>query len=172
MKIDARIRDEGKIFNMFGASAEKARQYIEHPGYFASDLWAMSDLDDCDEGILGAVDADNSLGPYYNRLKGQFYAFFIPDCYLYPKEKFIPFRYLNELTDAGIEVGKVISIRNKNYDVVITNVLVTEINYNQEDKEVIDITLGATGYEFSTLFNSYLLQVDGEWKPFGVEETE
>ena len=172
MNLDARISDEGKIFNMFGSSAEKARQYIEHPGYFASDLWAMSDLDDCDEGILGAVDADNSLGPYYNRLKGQFYAFFIPACYLYPKakEKFIPFRYLKELADAGIEVGKVISIRNKNYDAVITNVLVTEINYNPEDSEVINITLGATGYEFSTLFNSYLLQVKGEWRPFGVKE--
>lgn len=87
-----------------------------------------------------------------------------------PKEKFIPFRYLCELTDAGIEVGKVISIRNKNYDAVITNVLVTEINYNPEDSEVIDITLGATGYEFSTLFNSYQFQINGEWRPFGVEE--
>lgn len=170
MNLDARISDEGKIFNMFSSSAEKATQYIEHSGYFASDLWAMSDLDDCDEGILGAVDADNSLGPYYNRLKGKFYPFFIPECYLKLKEKFIPFRYLCELTDAGIDVGKVISIRNKNYDAVITNVLVTEINYNPEDSELIDITLGATGYEFSTLFNSYQLQVNGEWKPFGVEE--
>ena len=172
MNLDARISDEGKIFNMFGSSAEKARQYIEHPGYFASDLWAMSDLDYCDEGILGAVDADNSLGPYYHRLKGQFYAFFIPACYLYPKakEKFIPFRYLNELTDAGIDVGKVISIRHKNDDIVVAKVLVTEINYNHETNEVIDITLGATGYEFSTLFNSYRFQVNGEWAPFGVVE--
>ena len=170
MNLDARISDEGKIFNMFSSSAEKARQYIEHPGYFASDLWAMSDLDDCDEGILGAVDADNPQGPYYNRLKGKFYPFFVPECYLKPEEKFIPFRYLNELTDAGIDVGKVISIRHKNDDIVVAKVLVTEINYNHETNEVIDITLGATGYEFSTLFNSYLFQVNGEWKPFGVVE--
>ena len=170
MNLDARISDEGKIFNMFGSSAEKARQYIEHPGYFASDLWAMSDLDYCDEGILGAVDADNSLGPYYNLLKGQFYAFFLPECCLNPKEKFIPFRYLKELADAGVDVGKVISIRNKNDDTVVAKVLVTEINYNHETNEVIDITLGATGYEFSTLFNSYLFQVDGAWRPFGVVE--
>lgn len=170
MNLDARISDEGNIFNMFSSSAEKARQYIEHSGYFASDLWAMSDLDDCEEGMLGAVDADNSLGPYYNRLKGKFYPFFIPECYLKLKEKFIPFRYLKELTDAGIEVGKVISIRNKNSDLVTMNVLVTEINYDTENNKVIDITLGATGYEFPTLFNSYLLQVNGEWKPFGVKE--
>ena len=63
-----------------------------------------------------------------------------------------------------------ISIRHKNDDIVVVKVLVTEINYNHETNEVIDITLGATGYEFSTLFNSYLFQVNGEWKPFGVVE--
>lgn len=177
MKYDPRIKNEHCIRDPF--NAEAATEYIGRRGYFTDAIFNFSNLDSCFAGMLAHVESD-SRHPYYCAIsdegviiKGNF-SFFLSAEFVEekPKEKFIPFRYLNELTDAGIEVGKVISIRNKNYDVVITNVLVTEINYNQEDKEVINITLGATGYEFPTLFNSYLLQVDGEWVPFGVEETE
>ena len=85
-------------------------------------------------------------------------------------KKYRPFRYINELQEYGLKAGKVITVRHNNYPEVIRSVIVSEINYISETLEVIDITLGATGYEFSTLFNSYQLQINGEWKPFGVEE--
>ena len=81
-----------------------------------------------------------------------------------------PFKYIDELQEYGLKAGKVITVRHNNYPEVIRSVIVSEVNYNPETLEVINITLGATGYEFSTLFNSYLLQVKGEWKPFGVVE--
>ena len=172
---DPRIKNELLISNPF--NTESANKYIGKKGYFTDDIFNFSNLDSCCAGMMVSVEADNRH-PYFCGIwdegviiQGNF-SFFLSAEFVEekPKEKFIPFRYLKELADAGIEVGKVISIRNKNYDAVITNVLVTEINYNPEDSEVINITLGATGYEFSTLFNSYLLQVKGEWKPFGVKE--
>lgn len=172
---DPRIKNEHCIRDPF--NVETAKQYIGKRGYFTDDIFNFSNLDNCCAGMLVSVEADNRH-PYYCGIsdegviiKGNF-SFFLSAEFVEEKskEKFIPFRYLNELTDAGIEVGKVISIRNKNDDIVVANVLVTEINYNHENMEVINITLGATGYEFSTLFNSYQFQVNGEWVPFGVKE--
>ena len=172
---DPRINNELLISNPF--NAETANKYLGRRGYFTDDIFNFSNLDNCCTGMLASVEADNRH-PYYCGIadggviiSGNF-SFFLSAEFVEekPKEKFIPFRYLCELTDAGIEVGKVISIRNKNDDTVVAKVLVTEINYNHEDNEVINIALGATGYEFSTLFNSYLFQVNGEWKPFGVKE--
>lgn len=172
---DPRIKNELLIRGPF--NTESANKYIGKKGYFTDDIFNFSNLDSCCAGMMVSVEADNRY-PYYCGIydegviiRGNF-SFFLSAEFVEerPKEKFIPFRYLKELADAGIEVGKVISIRNKNSDLVTMNVLVTEINYDTENNEVIDITLGATGYEFSTLFNSYQLQVNGEWKPFGVEE--
>ena len=175
MKLDPRINNTFLISDPF--NAEAANKYIGRRGYFTDAIFNFSNLDNCCTGMLASVEADNRH-PYYCGIADEGaiitgnFSFFLPAEFVKekPKEKFIPFRYLKELADAGIEVGKVISIRNKNDDTVVAKVLVTEINYNHEDNEVIDITLGATGYEFSTLFNSYRLQVNGEWKPFGVKE--
>lgn len=175
MKLDKRVKENALIGHYFNAA--ELKKYISKECYFADDLEDFSDLTNTLKGVLKAVapDAEECYLVKYE-LNGQpaglHYTFCLPAEFVEekPKEKFIPFRYLNELTDAGIEVGEVISIRNKNDDIVVAKVQVTEINYNHEDMEVINITLGATGYEFPTLFNSYLLWVDGEWKPFGVVE--
>lgn len=172
MNLDTRISDEGKIFNMFGSSAEKARQYIEHPGYFASDLWAMSDLDDCDEGILGAIDADNSLGPYYNRLKGMFYPYFIPESGLKPAEKaYRPFT-LSEFTDK-FPVGQPIKFRGKGkvkdeLYLILLGFRISQCN----GKTIPYIYIGYIPFTLTELFDEYEWQETdtGDWRPFGVKE--
>lgn len=175
MKYDPRIKNEHCIRAPF--NTETAKQYIGKRGYFTDDIFNFSNLDSCCTGMLVHVpEESDNRHPYYCAIsdegvivKGNF-SFFLSAEFVEekPKEKLIPFRYLKELTDAGIEVGKVISIRNKNSDLVIMKVLVTEINYDAAS-ELIDITLGATRYKLSDLFDTYLLQVNGEWKPFGVE---
>lgn len=175
MKLDKRVKENALIGHYFNAA--ELKKYISKECYFADDLEDFSDLTNTLKGVLKAVapDAEECYLVKYE-LNGQpaglHYTFCLPAEFVKEKskEKFIPFRYLNELTDAGIEVGKVISMKSKNFDLVTRNALVTEINYDTENNNVIDITLGATGYEFPTLFNSYLLQVDGEWVPFGVKE--
>ena len=171
MKLDPKIKENAIIGHCF--NTEELKRYIGQVCYFVDALEDFSNLINPFEGVLKAVNPD-AVVCYVAEAKVNGSPAEFPYCFCVPavfveKKQYIPFRYLKELTDAGLEVGKVISIRNKNYDAVIANVLVTEINYNHEDMEVINITLGATGYEFSTLFNSYLLQVDGEWVPFGVE---
>ena len=81
-----------------------------------------------------------------------------------------PFKYINELQEYGLKAGKVITVRHNNYPEVIRSVIVSEVNYNPETLEVINITLGATGYEFETLFDNYSFNDGKEWKLFGVEE--
>ena len=175
MKLDKRVKENALIGHCF--NSEELKKYIGKECYFVDALEDFSDLINPFEGVLKAVSPD-AVDCYVAEAKvngdpAEFpYCFCLPAEFVEekPEEKFIPFRYLSELTDAGIEVGKVISMKSKNFDLVTRKVLVTEINYDTENNKVIDITLGATGYEFPTLFNSYLLQVDGEWVPFGVEE--
>lgn len=176
MKLDKRVKENALIGHCF--NSEGLKRYKGQVCYFVDALEDFSDLTNTLKGVLKTV-APDAEECYFvkGEINGQpavlHYTFCLPAEFVEekPKEKFIPFRYLSELTDVGIEVGKVISIRNKNDDIVISNVLVTEINYNREDNEVINITLGATGFEFPTLFNSYLLRVNDEWKPFGVEKS-
>lgn len=167
MKLDPRIKDILYIADCF--TTDNYQKYVGTECYMTDFIDRFRDLSMCKKAVLTKI-ADGLDTPYVS--DEDYFRFCLASVFVEekPKEKFIPFRYLKELADAGIEVGKVISIRNKNYDAVVANVLVTEINYNPTDAEVIDITLGATGYEFPTLLNSYMLQVDGEWKPFGVEE--
>lgn len=175
MKLDKRVKENALIGHCF--NSEELKRYIGQVCYFVDALEDFSDLTNTLKGVLEAVGPDaEECYLVKSEINGQpavlHYTFCLPAEFVEekPEEKFIPFRYLNELTDAGIEVGKVISMKSKNFDLVTRNALVTEINYDTENNNVIDITLGATGYEFPTLFNAYLLQVDGEWVPFGVKE--
>lgn len=164
MKLDDRIPDRKYIFDCF--SADKAKEYIGENCYLTDDFPLFEDLDFIQVYKLDAIDNHQ----FFNETDDRRFDYCLPVRFVKPEEKFVPFVHLDELAEAEIEVGKVISIRNKNDDIVVAKVLVTEINYNHEDNEVINITLGATGYEFPTLCNSYLLKVDGEWVPFGVKE--
>ena len=85
-------------------------------------------------------------------------------------KKYRPFRYINELQEYDIKAGKVITVRHNNYPEVIRSVIVSEINYNPETLEVINITLGATGFEFETLLESYSFYNENKWQSFGVAE--
>lgn len=166
MNLDNRINKISDILTC--TDIEEAKQYIGQMGYYADNIGLFNNLAERLYNSLETVVASDL--PFRSHGGVGYWRYFIPESRLKPKKKFIPFKYLSELIDAGINVGKVISIRNKNDDIVVSKALVTEINYNNENNEVIDITLGATGYEFSTLFNSYLFQVNGEWRPFGVVE--
>ena len=175
---DPRIKNELCIRDPF--TIDTGKQYIGKRGYFTDDIFNFSNLDNCFAGMLAHVESD-SRHPYYCAIsdegviiKGNF-SFFLSAEFVEekpaekPEEKFVPFVHLDELAEAGIEVGKVISIRYKNTEDPVTYVLVTAINYDTDNYRVIDITLGATRYKLSDLFDTYLLQVNGAWKPFGVE---
>lgn len=177
MKLDTRIMDGKKPLNCF--DTEEAESYVGKECYFSDDLFPFADMSDKTndkliyKGILLKVSADGS-DPYETDSQ-RFYAYCLPCEWVTKAEseekKYIPFRYINELQECGIKVGKILAVRNNNYPEVTSSVIVSEVNYNPETLEVINITLGATGFEFGTLFESYSFYDGKEWKPFGVEES-
>ena len=171
MNYDKRIKDYHEI-RCF--ASRNNRECLGKAGYFAEDISELKNLDDCVKGICCFKDGEDF--PFYMFEKNKeptypkkAYPIFCPAS-ITKEKKYRPFKHINELQECGLKAGKVITVRHNNYPEVIRSVIVSEVNYNPETLEVINITLGATGYEFATLFNSYLFQVNCEWKPFGVEE--
>ena len=167
MNYDDRIMNTGLILNCFNTEFTEKNSYKGKFGYFTNCIEYYADLDKCQYGEL--TDINNHA---YQLDHGNYYTFFLPEGAVKPEKKYIPFKYLNELLEQGIKVGATIKIKNKNYPEVEQLVVVSEINYNSKNKELIDITLGATGYEFGTLLESYLYKAysEHEFSPFGVEE--
>ena len=180
MKLDTRIMGGKKPLDCF--DTDEAESYVGKECYFSDDLFSFEDMSDKTndhliyKGILLKVSADGSdpyetdLNRFYKIDSIRFFAYCLPCEWVTEEKKYRPFRYINELQECGLKAGKVLAVRNSNYPEVTSSVIVSEVNYNPETLEVINITLGATGYEFSTLFNSYLFQVNGEWRPFGVSK--
>lgn len=173
MKLDPRIKDGKKPLDCF--DTETANDYVGKECYFSNDIYPFANITDKDnryqiyKGTLLKVWPDGS-DSYETDLQ-RFYTYCLPfDWVTETKEKkYIPFRYMNELQECGIKVGKILAVRNNNYPEVTSSVIVSEVNYNPETLEVINITLGATGFEFGTLFESYSFYDGKEWKPLGVE---
>lgn len=171
MKLDSRINQLSDILTCF--DIERAKEFIGQKGFFANSIdYFREGAPFCAYGTLKRIFGhEDQTDPFLNGVDDKLYSFFIPESSLKSaKKKYIPFRYINELQECDIKAGKVITVRHNNYPEVVRSVIVSEVNYDPETLEVINITLGATGYEFATLFNSYLFQVNGEWKPFGVKE--
>ena len=107
------------------------------------------------------------------------YAFFIPENNLLKtkkkKPKYVPFDTTQDLAEVNFHVGNIINFKNKEYPEVIHRAIITEvnyeeieINYDEVQEKVIDITLGSTTYSFDTLFDNYMyLNENEEWTPFG-----
>ena len=168
MEYDDRIMNTGLILNCFNTEFVEKNGYKNKFGYFSNCIESYRDLSKCKYGKLTNIDHNHT--PYECGTVWH-YSFFLPEGAVKPtKKKCIPFKYLNELQECGLQVGKVITIRNNNYPEVNSTVIITEINYNPETNEVIDITLGATGFEFETLLESYSFYNENKWQSFGVEE--
>lgn len=167
MEYDKRIDDRDMILNCLDVEFCKRKTFSS--GYFADDIDNYSDLSTCKYGKL-TYTTNQGVYAYQKDGKGWF-AFFLPDCAVKKEKKYIPFKYLKELLECGIQVGRAILIRNNSYPEINTTVLISEINYNPKTDEVIDIALGTTVFEFGTLFKSYSFYNGDSWQPFGVEKS-
>ncbi len=171
MKVDNRIIDKLKIFTPI--NTDGASEYIGEEGFFTDDYKRLGDVTKLTRSKLYDVHEDQTGLVYTTSGSDGVWKFFIPLSNIKLKEKnYRPFRTLEELRGCGITLGSAITIRNDTYPEVALSVLVTEINYNPENNELIDITLGATGYEFDILWESYSILKDNInwWVPFGFEE--
>jgi hypothetical protein len=87
--------------------------------------------------------------------------------------KYVPFETLNDLRDYKIHIGDPIIFFNKKYPEIRYSTIVTEIQFDNDNFTVINITLGSTAYSLETLCDDYIWHCcNNEWVPFGkrVEE--
>lgn len=160
MKLDERF----KVLPFCCLSAEKCEKYIGQKGYFTSNIALFKNIDLCIDGTLEAVHGDEAES-FEMRDNRKFYRYFIPECFVEPKEKKYRPYTIEEFCNEEFEI---VVFRSK-YDKLPEY----HVRYNGYIKydNVYNFILGTISYTLSDLFEHYeYLDDDGEWKPFGVEE--
>ena len=180
MKLDPRIIDISKI--LLRNETDEAKKYIGTKCYFGHDLVDFIDVDnECFLGTLINVDISDDIEPYEGKIKRPdmepYFSYLLPAKFVEEekpkKDKYVPFETLNDLRDYKIRIGDPIVFFNKKYPEIRYSTIVTEIQFDNDNFNVIGITLGSTSYSLETLCNDYIWHCcNNEWIPFGkrVEE--
>ena len=175
MKLDPKIKDISQILSPI--ETEEAEKYIGEMCYFADGFYTFSDLDKCPKAKLEKIHYDSKDFPYEWNEDFEQYTYILPVKFVEkPKEnKYVPFDTTQDLAEVNFHIGNVINFASKKFPGIIHRAVITEvnyeeieINYDEVQEKVIDITLGSTTYSFKTLFDEYkYLNENEEWTPFG-----
>lgn len=169
MKLDPRIKSLSDILTCF--DFEQANKFLGKKGYFAPALSDFNYLDIIKYGTL--TDVRNNDYPFRED-NDEFWAYFIPECSLKPKEKkFRPFT-IEEFRKV-FTIGQPIRYRHKENNVFENETLFMGFEkLHEEDYHGSIPTLvliGHSSYELDELFKHYEYKdVQGNWVSFGVEE--
>lgn len=166
MKLDKRITDVSKIMNCF--TTEQAKEYIYTSGYFADYIEDFVDLDSLDRCELKIIESEFKY-PYC--IDGDSFKFFLP-CEFVKEEteqkqekKYRPYKDIEEFCNQGFQI---VVMRHKQTE---TEFHVAYNGYRLPKDGLCMVLLGNLSYSLDDLFDNYeLLDSDGVWKPFGVEE--
>lgn len=145
--------------------------FIGEVCYFANNMREFEDLESCSKGTLSEYidDSYSELGSFTAKeFEGdEYYDFFIPEKLLNPVEKkYRPFT-LAEWIDRH-EIGEVIHYRSKSEEMELRQMYVGTRHSQGIKNIIVKITLGNESHTLDYLFENYEIEVDGEWKPFGV----
>lgn len=127
-------------------------------------------------GTLINVFTDNDAYTVFRRKEdGAYYEYFIPESSLLEakqkESKYVPFETTHDLAKGNFHTGDTIDFMNKKFPEIIHRAIITEVNCDEIEERLIDITLGSTTYSFNTLCDEYMyLNAHLKWVPFGVEE--
>lgn len=175
MKLDPRIVNISHILSPI--ETEEAEKYIGEMCYFADGFYTFSNLDKCPKAKLEKIHYDSKDFPYEWNEDFEQYTYILPIKFVEKpkkeKDKYVPFETLNDLKDYKIRIGDPIVFFNKKYPEIRYSTIVTEIQFDNDNFNVIGITLGSTSYSLETLCNDYIWHCcNNEWIPFGkrVEE--
>lgn len=180
MKLDSRIKDKEKIYDVF--NCQEARKGST-AGYFTDNFAAFADLKTCCRARLVTIEEDNPH-PFYAGIvdggciiKGNFQFFTSVDNTAEGNtaegKKYRPFT-LMEFTDK-FPVGHPIKFRPKGE--AEREMYLILLGYRlalSKDQTIPYISIGHFTYLLDELFDEYEWQETdtGGWKPFGVEDTE
>jgi len=166
MQLDKRF----KVLPFCCLSAEKCDKYIGQKGYFSNNIALFKNIDLCIDGTLEAVHGDEAES-FEMRDNRKFYRYFIPECFVEPKEKqFRPYT-LQEFKGnlpKMIFPDDLIHFRHKNNEF---SEYAQRYNGYIVNSRATVICLGSREYTLGDLFENFeYLDKDGEWNTFGVEE--
>ena len=164
MELDKRIIEGKTYLDCF--DTEIAKKFIGKECYLSDGVASFANIDNLNKATLMKVD-DRDMRPYkLETTRGHYGAwspFILPCEWVKPKEKKYRPYTLDEFVNK-YSLGDEIIMRSKD-NPTVKHVLFVEY---EEGKD--DVRLGQCWYTFMILFNNYELYIDGEWKPFGVEE--
>lgn len=168
MKLDKRIENERLIFTPFTAIKPK----LHEKGYFTDDIHAFNNLEECDcrYGELVEHDSSGYAYPYCGESDDtvDWYAFYIPESSLKPKEKQKQYRPCT-LDEFGLHIGDLIKFRRKDdHNFEVGTMYMGYIKTNG----IVKVLLGQCYYSLEVLFNDYewFDSDSNTWEIFGVEE--
>ena len=157
-------------FCCFGTEKKVVTNHIGKKGYFANDIDFFKSIDLCEYGTLEKIYCDEAKS-FQMREKTTSFRFFIPECFVKPKEKqYRPFT-LNEFLHI-YELGDIVTFRCKYNDHRYAGIVTGYETDKEGDKAIIHI--GCYSYLLSVLFTDYerINSEEGKWVPFGVEVEE
>lgn len=147
-------------------------------GYFFDNFVQAKNLTKCNYGTLVDIDCKNSDDHCFKvrDVKGNerigYYRFFIPEESLKPAEKKYRPYSLAEWVDQH-EIGEVIRFRNtcnQEFNVMYLGYILDTNDDIQDIRTKGQIMFVSTPYTLQELFERYEICINGEWKPFGMEE--
>lgn len=176
MELDKRF----KVLPFCCFGTEKCEKYIGQKGYFANTISYFSDINLCKYGTLGCIlDESKPEEPFYMEENKLSYGYFIPECFVKPKEKNYRPYTLNEFLDKYIVCAN-IRIRQRDrtcqyFGKLIGYQFPTDPNTGKQkgDNDAV-VCIGGYNFKLTELFTDYE-QYDNMkdiWVPCGVEVEE
>ena len=137
--------------------------FIGKNGFFADAINCFENLSECQSGLLISV-KDKKLHPF--ECDNQWhYTYFIPEEWVKePENKYRAFTIAEWINQH--EIGEVIHYRSKSEGIEAHIMYMG--TYHHKGKGT--IVLGVASYTLDCLFEDCEIEVNGEWRPFGVDE--
>ena len=173
MELDKRIIEGKKPLDCFDAENEELmKSFLNKEGYVSNNLENFCLLDGCFKRLLSNVFKERKS--CFTDDEGRDWKFFLPVEWVKEPEKESEKKYrvftLAEWIEQH-EIGEVIHYRNKSEGIEFRHMYMGYAFGKGKDITKINVgtvTLGVANYSFDYLFEDYEIEIDGEWKPFGV----
>ena len=160
MDLDKRIKNNHRPLCVI--DIKWAMGFIGKNGFFADAINCFENLSECESGKLVDV-KDKKIYPFECDNK-QKYTFFIPEEWVESKEKYRAYTLAEWINQH--EIGEVIHFRSKSGEIEAHVMYMG--TYHHKNKGT--IVLGVASYTLDCLFEDCEIEVNGEWRPFGVDE--
>lgn len=174
MELDKKIKDVDTIQTILKHNSND----IGRKGYFFDEFWQTKDLNNRRYGKLVdiIIDDNNRDLCFKAELESGFthyFRFFIPESDLKPIEKkYRPYTLAEWINQH--EIGEVIHYRDKDYKqefcVMYSGYIIDDGEDIQDVRTIGRIVFMFTAYFLEELFKDYEIEMNGEWRPFGVIE--